>query len=126
MLDPEEVKNGDGAPIVDESRRNLFKLAVAGSVASLITLKQNDALAVILPPPPIIIPPSPPVVSWQESIPEYVYRPKQPVPDLNPPTQQVSNQSTGNPQLDECGRNPMQRFDEFYNTARDLCTNHQI
>ena len=127
MLDQEEVSYGDGSPIVDESRRNLFKLAVAGSVASLITLKQNDALGEIVLPPPIIIPPSPPVVSWQESIPEYVYRPKEPVRELNPSPQALANQSTDSPHLGECGRNPIQRFDEFYpatNEDHDLYELH--
>ncbi len=114
MLDQEEVSYGDGSPIADESRRNLFKLAVAGSVASLITLKQNEALGEIILPPPIIIPPSPPVVSWQESIPEYVYRPKVPVSDLNPPPQAIANHTTDNSGSGECGRNPIQQFDEFY------------
>ena len=124
MLDHEEISVANGSKIADESiadtsRRNLFKLAAAGSVASFITLKQNDALAVEVLPPPIIYPPSPPVVSWQESIPEYVYRPKEPINELSPAPQEVSNQGTGNPQLDECGRNPIQRFDEFYPVGND-------
>jgi FtsP/CotA-like multicopper oxidase with cupredoxin domain len=114
MLDNEEISVDNGSKVADESRRNLFKLAAASSVASLITLKQNDALGAEVLPPPIIYPPSPPVVSWQESIPEYVYRPKAPVSELNPAPQALANQATGNPELDECGRNPIQRFDEFY------------
>ena len=124
MLDNEEISTENGAKaaaesITDESRRNLFKLAAAGSVASLITFKQNDALGVEVLPPPIIYPPSPPVVSWQESIPEYVYRPKVPVSELNPAAQALANQTAGNPELDECGRDPIQRFDEFYPVGDD-------
>lgn len=119
MLDQEKVSYGDGSPTADESRRNLFKLAVAGSVASLITLKQNNALGEVLLPPPIIIPPSPPVVSWQESIPEYVYRPKVPVSELNPLPQAIANHTTDNSGSGECGRNPLQGFDMFYPASGD-------
>ena len=69
MLDQIEVAAENGSKVANKSRRNLFKLAAAGSVASLITLEQNEALGAEVLPPPIIYPSSPPVVSWQESIP---------------------------------------------------------
>lgn len=69
MLDQIEVAAENGSKVANKSRRNLFKLAAAGSVASLITLEQNEALGAEVLPPPIIYPFSPPVVSWQESIP---------------------------------------------------------
>ncbi len=44
MLDQEEISVENGSKVADESRRNLFKLTVAGSVASLIALKQNNVV----------------------------------------------------------------------------------
>ena len=119
MLHQEKISVANGSKVADESRRNLFKLAAAGSVASLITLKQNEALSVEVLPPPIIYPPSPPVVPWQESIPEYVYRPKATVNELNPAPQAVARQAEDNSGSGECGRDPHQRFDEFYPAGSD-------
>ena len=115
MLDQEEISAEDDSKVADESRRNLFKLAAAGSVASLITLKQNDALGIEVLPPSIDYPPSPPVLSWVESIPAYVYQPKeQLVGELNPAPQAIANRATDNSGSGECGRDKIQRFEEFY------------
>ncbi len=100
--------------VPNESRRNLFKLALGAGAVALVANKESiakngsdDNL-----PPPIIYPPSPAIASiywWQESIPAYTYRPKAPVAYLDPPLQQVSNTGAG-----ECGRNDIQRFDVLY------------
>lgn len=94
--------------VVDESRRNLLKLSVIGGVAALAANKQVTAKEVD-DSPAVIYPPSPPVLAWQESIPEYVYKAKQPIGELSPPPQQESNNGFG-----ECGRDPIQGWDTFY------------
>jgi FtsP/CotA-like multicopper oxidase with cupredoxin domain len=120
MLDiKEDISVADGAQVADESRRNLFKLAMAGSIAALATNNRSIAKGVddTLPAAPVY-PPSPPVLAWQESIPEYTYRPKARVSALSPPPQEVSNTAAG-----ECGRDPIQRWNDFYNEALD---NHDL
>jgi FtsP/CotA-like multicopper oxidase with cupredoxin domain len=119
MLDYEENSSvADGAQVADEGRRNLFKFAMAGGVASLISHKQSTAKDGVEDTIAPTYPPSPPVLAWQESIPEYTYRPKARVSALSPPPQEVSNTAAG-----ECGRNPIQRWNDFYNEASD---NHDL
>ena len=115
----EEITATDGVQVTDESRRNLFKLAMAGGVASLIAKKETAAKGVEdTLPAALVYPPSPPVLAWQESIPEYTYRPKAPVSALYPPPQETSNIASG-----ECGRNPIQRWSDFYNETLE---NHDL
>jgi FtsP/CotA-like multicopper oxidase with cupredoxin domain len=97
--------SNSGAP--DLARRNLFKLAVGAGALSLAASKETLAAETL--PSPVIYPPSPPVLAWQESIPEYVYRPKATVAELNPPPQETSNTALG-----ECGRNAIQGWNQFY------------
>lgn len=110
---PEENVSGKhtlAAPnseVPNQARRNLFKLAVGAGALSLAAPKEILAAEVLQPP--VIYPPSPPVIAWQETFPEYVYKPKAPVAELNPPPQEASNAAFG-----ECGRNPIQRWDTFY------------
>ncbi len=116
MLDHEEnSSDAAGAPVAEESRRNLFKLAMAGGATSLIKPKHTAAAVAEEPLPAApVYPPSPPVLAWQESIPEYVYKAKLPISALNPPPQEVANVAMG-----ECGRNPIQRWADFYNETNN-------
>jgi len=105
-----EVQSDSTVP--NESRRNLFKFALGAGAVALATSKETIAAGLddVLEPP-VIYPPSPtidPIYWWKESIPAYVYQPKAPV-NFDLPAQAVSNTGAG-----ECGRNDIQRFDEFY------------
>jgi FtsP/CotA-like multicopper oxidase with cupredoxin domain len=111
VVSGKEVSNDTELP--NEARRNLFKFALGAGAVALAASKDsiaavaNDALE-----PSPVYPPSPaidPIYWWRESIPAYVYQPKAPVADLNPPVQQVANNAAG-----ECGRNEIQRFDVLY------------
>jgi FtsP/CotA-like multicopper oxidase with cupredoxin domain len=104
--------NGD-TTVPNESRRNLFKLALGAGAVALATSKESIAVSGDDNlPPSVVYPPSPTIAAihwWKESIPAYVYQPKAPVADLNPPVQQAANVGSG-----ECGRNDIQRYDTLY------------
>jgi FtsP/CotA-like multicopper oxidase with cupredoxin domain len=123
MLDsknpPRNSNENDGLKTVFDARRSLLKLSVLGGIAALANPKNTlakggvDTTGATLPPA-IIYPPSPPVIAWAESIPEYIYKAKLPVGELNPPPQEVGNVAMG-----ECGRNPIQRWSDFYQEGVD-------
>ena len=97
------------------TRRNLLKFSLATSAVGLSTQINPLAFAADVPlPAPTEYPPSPPVLAWKESIPAYVSQPKSTIAELNPPTQVNSNIESG-----ECGRNAIQRFDDFYPVGDD-------
>lgn len=109
-LDDQKVKQAsvndfDG---LNTKRRNLIKLGLGLGVVASVSQQTSKAADEVLPPP-LIIPPSPPVLAWQEQIPEYCYRAKTTVENFYPPTQAAANIEGG-----ECGRDPIQRFDDFY------------
>lgn len=107
MLDESARSAGS---VEGEKRRDLLKLTITAGAAMLVAGKFKGAHSGDdddnLPAAPTY-PPSPPVQSWMESIP--IYKPKIQIPELNPPPQQYANTGQG-----ECGRDPMQRWDEFY------------
>lgn len=100
----------DRAVKTDESKRDLLKASVVAGAAMLVANKTSLGSGDDNLPAPIVYPPSPPVLSWKESIPEYGYKPKIPITgDLNPSVQEFADTAQG-----ECGRDPIQRFSEFY------------
>ena len=93
----------------------MLKLSLATSVIGLST--QINPLAVAAEEPlldAIDYPPSPPVLAWRESIPAYVMQAKATIAELNPPMQAPTNKDSG-----ECGRNDIQRFNDFYPAGDD-------
>ena len=120
MLEDKDAVNDahtDESEPADEKRRSLLKFSLAAGTLALTTQKDTMAKGGAEDetlPTALIYPPSPPVVSWKESIPAYVYQAKAPIAELTPPTQAVSNNELG-----ECGRNPIQRFDDFYPVGDD-------
>jgi FtsP/CotA-like multicopper oxidase with cupredoxin domain len=124
MLDSNNSNENEGEKSNFDARRSLLKLSVLGGVAALANPKNTlakggavDTTGAVLPPA-IIYPPSPPVIAWAETFPDYMYKAKLPVGELNPPPQEVANVAMG-----ECGRNPIQRWSNFYNEGVD---NHDL
>jgi FtsP/CotA-like multicopper oxidase with cupredoxin domain len=123
MLDSNNSNEDENENSSFDARRSLLKLSVLGGIAALASPKNTNAKGVAdttgaTLPPAIIYPPSPPVIAWAESIPEYVYKAKLPVSELNPPPQEAGNIAMG-----ECGRNPIQRWNDFYSETAD---NHDL
>ena len=88
----------------------MLKLSLATSVIGLST--QINLLGIAAEEffsDAIDYPRSPPVLGWRESIPTYVMQAKAIIAELNPPTQAPANKESG-----ECGRNDIQRFNDFY------------
>ena len=95
--------------------RNLLKLSLATSVIGLST--QINPLGIAAEEffsDAIDYPRSPPVLGWRESIPTYVMQAKATIAELNPPTEAPANKESG-----ECGRNDIQRFNDFYPAGDD-------
>ncbi len=104
----------------DESisqRRSFFKYGLSTGGAALFTSKLANAthLENVENPDQFIVEdgdPSPPVVAWQETFPDYLFRPKA-TTDLNPPPQRIANIDAG-----ETGRNPIPRYEGFFDGSR--------
>lgn len=124
MLEDNSPQNGDNSAedTVDhniKARRNFFRASIGGGLAALVSSKQAQAdhLEVANPEQFAVNDgnPSPPVIAWAETFPDYMFTPKPALNGLNPPSQKIANIAAG-----ECGRNPVQKYEEFYSNSNNV------